>query len=236
MDWNSKLLAGTAWSDNILNRAAKQAVADKIAGKVEDGDIIGVGSGSTSLLALLAIAKRIADEDLHIKVIPTSLEIMMTCGSLGVPTTNLIAHKPDWLFDGADEVDPNNNLIKGRGGALFKEKLLMRSSPKNYIIVDDSKLVDELGKKFPVPIEVYPTALTYVESELLQLGITDLTLRPAKGKDGPVITENGNFILDAHFAHIHPELENDIKSITGVIESGLFMNYALEVLVSPKEI
>ena len=230
--WNSKLMANTAWSDNITNREAKQVVADKIAAKVKDGDIIGVGSGSTSLLALIAIANRITTEKLNIKAIPTSLEITITCSKLGVPLTNLTTHKPDWLFDGADEVDPNHNLIKGRGGAMFKEKLMLRSSAKKIIIVDDSKLVKKLGQNFPVPIEIFPASITFVESELAKLGATDLTLRPAKGKDGPVITENGNFILDAHFKEIYSELERDIKSITGVIESGLFMNYHPEVLVA----
>jgi ribose 5-phosphate isomerase A len=234
MEWNSKLLANTAWSDNIINRESKQVVADIIAAKVKDGDIIGVGSGSTSLLAIMAIANRIADEGLKIKAIPTSLEILITCSKLGIPVTDLISHKPDWLFDGADEVDPNHNLIKGRGGALFKEKLLIRSSPKVFIIVDDSKLVDKLGTNFPVPIEIFPYAITLVEAELLKLGVTDLSLRPAKGKDGPVITESGNFLLDAHFKEMYDDLERDIKSITGVIDSGLFMNYKPEILVSPK--
>jgi len=230
--WNSNLMANTAWSDNISHREAKQVVADRIAARVKDGDIIGVGSGSTALLALIAIAKRITTEKLNIKAIPTSLEILMTCSRLGVPLTDLTSHKPDWLFDGADEVDPNHNLIKGRGGAMFKEKLMLRSSRKNFIIVDNSKLVDKLGQNFPVPVEVFPASITFVESELLKLGVTDLVLRPAKGKDGPVITENGNFIIDAHFKEIYNELEQDIKSITGVIESGLFMNYHPEVLVA----
>ena len=231
MDWNSKLIATTEWSADITNRAAKQIVAEQIAAKVKDGDMIGVGSGSTSLLALMAIAERVKNEKLQILAIPTSLEILITCGRLGVPVTDLLSHKPDWQFDGADEVDPNRNLIKGRGGAMFKEKLLIRSSIKTFIIVDDTKMVKQLGEKFPVPIEVFPMSLTYVESELIKLGVNNLTLRPAKGKDGPVITENGNFILDAHFAQMYDELERDIKSITGVIESGLFMGYNPEIIV-----
>lgn len=234
MEWNSNLIATTEWSAGIINLEAKQLVAEQIAAKVKEGDIIGVGSGSTALLAIEAIAKRIKEENIGIKAIPTSLEILMTCTRLGIPVTSLMAHKPDWLFDGADEVDPGRNLIKGRGGAMFKEKLLIRSSAKTYIIVDDSKLVNTLGINFPVPVEVFTGALTYVESGLEQLGITELKLRPAKGKDGPVITENGNFILDVYFKEYYPELERDIKSITGVIESGLFMGYPIEVLVSPK--
>jgi ribose 5-phosphate isomerase A len=94
---------------------------------------------------------------------------------------------------------PNNRLIKGRGGAMFKEKLLISSSKVNYIIVDDTKLVDKLGTNFPVPVEVFPQALLHVEAELKKLGANSIELRPAKGKDGPIITENGNLILDCRF-------------------------------------
>jgi ribose 5-phosphate isomerase A len=233
MEWKSKLIENTTWTGNLTNVAGKQAVADEIAGRVKNGDTIGVGSGSTALLALIAIAKRVKNEHLQIKAIPTSFEIMMTCSSLGIPMTDMLTNKPDWLFDGADEVDPEHNLIKGRGGAMFKEKLLIRTSPKSIIIVDDSKLVKRLGEKFPIPIEIYPASIAYVESELSKLGVTNLILRPAKGKDGPVITENGNLILDADFKEIHPGLEKQIKSITGVIESGLFINYQVEVIVAP---
>ena len=156
----------------------------------------------------------------------------MFCSKLGVPLTTLYENKPDWLFDGADEVDPNNSLIKGRGGAMFKEKLLISSSEVSYIIVDDSKMVTKLGSNFPVPVEVFPQALLYVEKELQQLGANDILLRPAKGKDGPVITENGNMILDCKFDEIGNSMERDIKSITGVIESGLFIGYNLQILMA----
>ena len=232
MDWQSDIIENLAWSDNIINREEKQKVADEIAKKVKDGDIIGVGSGSTSYLALLAIAKKVKEEKLNIKAIPTSIEISLVCSKLGVPLTSLYEHRPDWLFDGADEVDPNRSLIKGRGGAMFKEKLLLSSSPVNYILVDRSKIVDKLGTNFPVPIEVFPQALLHVEDELKHIGANSLVLRPAKGKDGPVITENGNLILDARFDEIDRDMEQKIKSITGIVESGLFIGYNIEVLVA----
>jgi len=232
MDWQSDIIENLAWSDNIINREEKQKVADEIAKKVKEGDIIGVGSGSTSYLALLAIAKKIKVEKLNIKAIPTSIEISLFCSKLGVPLTSLYEHRPDWLFDGADEVDPNHSLIKGRGGAMFKEKLLLSSSPVNYILVDGTKMVDKLGTNFPVPIEVFPQALLHVEEELKRIGANNLVLRPAKGKDGPVITENGNLILDARFDEISGDMEQKIKSITGVVESGLFIGYNVQVLVA----
>jgi ribose 5-phosphate isomerase A len=232
MDWQSNLIKNLPWSDTIINKEGKQKVADKIAEKVKDGDVLGVGSGSTVYMALLTIAKRIKEEKLNVKAIPTSIEIGMVCTKLGIPLNSIFESRPDWLFDGADEVDPNHNLIKGRGGAMFKEKLLMSTSPLNYIIIDDTKLVDKLGTNFPVPIEVFPLALLHVEKELEKLGVESLLLRPAKGKDGPVITENGNVILDVHFTEITDMLELKIKSITGVIESGLFINYGVEILIA----
>ncbi len=156
----------------------------------------------------------------------------MFLSKLGIPMTTLFEHTPDWLFDGADEVDPKNSLIKGRGGAMFKEKLLIASSPLNYIIVDDTKIVDKIGTNFPIPIEVFPQALLHVEAELKKLGANSIVLRPAKGKDGPVITENNNLILDCRFDEVPDTMERDIKSITGVIESGLFIGYNLQILVA----
>jgi ribose 5-phosphate isomerase A len=232
MEWNSDIIKNLSWAGSITNRAGKQKVADQIVSKIKDGDVIGVGSGSTVYLTLFAIAKKIKAEKLNILAIPTSIEISTACSKLGIPLTSLYEHKPDWCFDGADEVDPAHNLIKGRGGALFKEKLLISSSPLNYIIVDDTKLVDKLGTKFPVPVEVFPSALLHVEEGLKAIGANSIVLRLAGGKDGPVITENGNLLLDVHFDNIDNGLELKIKAITGVIESGLFINYNIEVLVA----
>src|ERR1700761_3993747 len=229
---HSNLIKNLGWNDTITNLEGKQRVADEIAARVKDGDILGVGSGSTVYIALLAIAKRIEAEKLQVKAIPTSIEISLFCSKLGIPLTTLYEYRPDWLFDGADEVDPDKNLIKGRGGAMFKEKLMISSSTVNYILIDDSKIVKKLGTNFPVPIEVFPQALLHVEEQLKRIGSNNLALRPAKGKDGPVITENGNLILDAHFDEIDKKMEQKIKSITGVIESGLFIGYNIEVLIA----
>jgi len=232
MEWDNNIITNLNWSDDISNREAKEKVAKEIAKKVKDGDIVGVGSGSTVYLTLFAIAERIKNERLNILVIPSSLETSMTCIQLGIPQTTLLDKKPNWSFDGSDEVDPDHNLIKGRGGAMFKEKLLISNSPETYIIVDDSKLVKKLGSKFPVPIEVFPNALLYVEKKVKDLGAREISLRLAKGKDGPIITENGNFILDAWFDRIDKNLEKHLKQITGVIESGLFIGYDVKIVVA----
>lgn len=149
---------------------------------------------------------------------------------LGIPVTSLWEHKPDWTFDGADEIDTEHNMIKGRGGAMFKEKLLISSSPRTYIIADPSKIVTKLGSRFPIPIEIFPEALTYVEEVLRAYNPKEIKLRMAEGKDGPVITENGNLILDAWFDNIPNNLEESIKSITGVIECGLFIHYNVQII------
>ena len=228
MKWDHSLIDTLEWGNQISHKEDKIKIADLIASKVENGQVIGVGSGSTSYLALIRIAERIRTERLSILAIPTSLEIRMTCAQLGIPVTSLFSHKPDWTFDGADEVDSHFNLIKGRGGAMFKEKLLISSSPQTYILVDPSKKVERLGAK--IPIEIFPEALTYVEDKLQRLNPREIKLRMGQGKDGPIITENGNMILDVWMDYIPENTESTLKSITGVLESGLFMNYKVEVL------
>ena len=113
---------------------------------------------------------------------------------------------------------------------MFKEKLNMVNSGLTYILADESKFVDKLGEKFSIPIEVFPDAVNSVKEALLDLGMVECTLRKAEKKDGPVYTENHNLILDTKFVEIYETLEEDIKSITGVIESGLFQEYSIEVL------
>ena len=232
MKWDNQLINHLQWSNAIINREGKEIVAREIAAMAEEGDVIGAGSGSTVYLTLFALAERIRKESLHIEVIPASAEISMTCIQLGIPQTTLWNKRPDWAFDGADEVDPERSLIKGRGGAMFKEKLLIKSSGKTYIIVDESKLVSKLGSKYPIPVEVFPHALSHVENEIRLLGASKISLRLAERKDGPVFTENGNFILDIHLSNIVPDLEQKLKAITGVIESGLFIGYDITVLMA----
>ncbi len=216
---------------NISNQEQKEKVAKEVAAKAKNGDVIGFGSGSTSYLAIKEIAKRMEEEELKITAIPTSYEIKALCQELKIPTASILEMKPDWGFDGADEVSKTDNiLIKGRGAAMFKEKLNMVNAGITYILVDDSKFVDKLNEKFPIPIEVYPEAVSSVKEALIDLGATECVLRKAEKKDGPVFTENNNVILDTKFVEVYETLEEDIKNITGVIESGLFIDYPVEVL------
>lgn len=213
------------WSSKISNEDEKISVAKNVAKKVNDGDVIGFGSGSTSYLAVKEIAKKIKSENISITAIPTSYEIKLLCNSLGIKTASIMELKPDWSFDGTDEYNSEGWLIKGRGAAMFKEKLNIVNSNKVYILADNTKYVEHLGDKFMIPVECFPEALKYVKQELIKLGAQECILRTGNGKDGPIITENNNFILDTKFFNIDEKLEKNIKLIPGVIESGLFIGY-----------
>lgn len=230
MYWNENVVQKLEWNGEISNIEEKQKIAEKIAKIAENGDVIGVGSGSTSFLAIQAIAKRMKDENLKIKAIPTSKEIGMVCNYLGIPTESLLTAKPDWCFDGADEVTPEKWLVKGRGAAMFREKLNIANAKKTYILVDSSKFVNKPCEKFPIPIEVFPDSLYSVKEKLFELGATSAELRLAKKKDGPVITENGNLIIDAKFENVDETFERKLKEIVGVIETGLFIGYNVEII------
>lgn len=229
MNWGEEILTKVEFN-NINQREEKEKIAKQITEKVKDGQVIGFGSGSTSYLTVIEIAKKIKEESINIIAIPTSLEIKMLCARLEIPTASIMEMKPDWSFDGADEVDNNNWMLKGRGGAMFKEKLNIANSPITYILIDRSKRVEKLGSKFKVPVECFPEAINYVNEELVKLCGKEIELRKAMGKDGPILTENNNVILDVKFEEITKELEKDIKAIPGVIESGLFIDYNVEIV------
>lgn len=229
MDWNKNILTRINFN-NIKNKEEKEKVAKKIADKVKNGDVIGFGSGSTSYLTILEIAEKIKKEHITITGIPTSYEVELLCHDLQIPTTTLLDKRPDWSFDGADEVNQQKWIIKGRGGAMFREKLNIVNSEMTYILVDDTKLVEHLGENFSIPVECYPYAMNHVKEELFMLGARKVEIRKAVSKDGPVLTETGSIIFDVQFDKISEHLEKDIKGITGVIESGLFIGYPVEII------
>lgn len=230
MEWKEEILSKIDF-ENISNKEQKERVAKEIAKKVQEGDVIGFGSGSTAYLAAIEIGKRIKEENIKITAIPTSYEMKLLCSFYHIPTANLLEKRPDWSFDGADEVDNHKWLIKGRGGAMFKEKLNIANSKVTYILIDESKKVEKLGSKFNIPVECYPESMNYVKEELFMLGAKNITIRKAVAKDGPIFTENNNIILDTKFDEISENLEKDIKSITGVVESGLFIGYNIEIVL-----
>ena len=206
----------------IDNKEEKIELAKKVLGLVKDGQTIGFGSGSTSYLTGIEIGKMVKENGIKITAVPTSSYMFELCKEYGIETAELHYKSIDWSFDGADEVDGNNNMIKGMGAAMFKEKLNILNSKKTYILIDDSKFVNFLGENHPIPVEVFPTSEEYVSEKLRELGAVDIVFRGS--------TENENSILDVRFDKIDESLEKKIKAITGVIESGLFIGYDVEII------
>jgi ribose 5-phosphate isomerase A len=218
--------ANTDALSQLVNADQKRRAATQMAARLRDDDVVGVGSGSTSLLTLEELVKRARHQEWNFTAITTSIEMEMACRDLGVATTSLLSDRPDWSFDGADEVDEHRNMIKGRGGAMLRERLIMTASPDRYVVIDASKRVERLGEHFPVPLEVFPEALNLVLNELdATFDVLDVTLRMAKGKDGPVVTEHGNLIVDVKFDDVQPELSARLDSLPGVVGTGLFIGF-----------
>ena len=210
----------------------KKKVGYEVVERVKDGYVVGLGTGSTTQYFIEKLAEKIKIEELEVLGIPTSYQSFFLASNSGIPLTTLEEHDVDLAVDGADEVDPLLNLIKGGGAAHTMEKIIDQSADKFIVIVDDSKMVDELGK-FPVPVEVIPPALRVVKEQLINMG-GQPDLRMAERKDGPVITDNGNFVVDVKFNSINEpkKLEVMLNSIPGVVENGVFAGLADEVLVA----
>lgn len=212
----------------------KQEVGRAAAARVESGTVLGLGTGSTTAFAVQFIGDRIAAGELtDIKGVPTSFQASVLAKKYGIPLTTLDEVDTIHLaIDGADEVDPQFNLIKGGGAAHTREKIVDGLAEKFIVVVDSSKLVDQLGSTFALPVEVLPMAIAPVTRALTALGGT-VDLRMGVKKDGPVITDQGNMVLDVKFEAIAApaELEATINNIPGVLENGLFVGLATEVLV-----
>ncbi|MDR0513275.1 MAG: ribose-5-phosphate isomerase RpiA [Treponema sp.] len=195
---------------------------------VKSGMKLGLGSGSTAVLVVREIGELLAKGELkNILAVPTSFQTAMECEKWKIPLFTLnsseIGGELDLTIDGADEVDPENRLLKGGGGALLLEKIVAYASAFYAIVVDESKLVENLGLAFPLPVEVVPDARVPVTGVLQKLN-ADVVLREAVRKAGPVITDNGNLLLDMRFkTAINPvALEAEINRIPGVVENGFF--------------
>ena len=218
------------WKNNVDNKEEKIKLAKRMAKRVKDGDIIGFGSGTTSYLTVIEIANRIKKENLKIKAIPTSKIIEDLCKELNIETINLSQATPDWCFDGADEIDTHNWLLKGMGAALYREKMNIKKCDENYILVDNSKFVNKLGEKHPVPIECEKSKVEKVKEEVNKLGATKVEIRKSNTNADYLITDNGNYIVHAWFDKIDANLEERFLQIDGVIESGLFIGYDIIVI------
>lgn len=212
------------WVEKAKKNAALEAVKH-----VKDDFVVGLGSGSTVAYAIEEIGNKIRCEKLHVLGVPTSYQAFMLAIKNGIPITTLEEHPMlDLTIDGADQIDDELNLIKGMGGALTREKIVASASKKLVIVADENKKVTILGEKnHPVPIDVLPFSAQLVMLKIREIGGKPI-LREGKGKVGPVITDNGNVIIDSNFGLIHKpaELELKLKSISGVVETGLFTKIA----------
>jgi len=208
--------------------AWKKASARAAAKLVKSGMVVGLGSGTT----VMHVVRILAEKKLKAVFIPSSSTTQKSGGKLGLELGSLEDHpKLDLMIDGADEVDPDFNMIKGKGGAQTREKIVASAARKVVIVVDRTKLVRRLGERVPVPVEVQPFAYKFTMLKLAELdGKARLRTTPA---GAPFVTDNGNYIIDVKFASIPlpAELEAEINRVPGVVENGLFVDVADVVLV-----
>ena len=210
---------------------AKQAAGRRAAEFIEEGMTLGLGTGSTVHFTLEALAERVRG-GLKVRGVPTSLDTERKAREFGIPLVTLEdVQELDLTIDGADEIDPKFNMIKGGGGALLREKVVARASKRVVIVAGADKVVERLGLKFLLPIEVVPFARQVILRELKELGGLPVLRLADQGQ--VYLTDNGNEILDTHFeAGIEDPaaLESRLASIPGIVESGVFVGLA-DVLV-----
>ncbi|WP_269623645.1 ribose-5-phosphate isomerase RpiA [Prochlorococcus marinus] len=222
-----------------LQNQMKQAVAKAAVDQIKNGMILGLGSGSTAALMIEALAAKIKSGEIKDVVgVTTSFQGEVLSSELGIPLKSLSSvSEIDLAIDGADEVDPKFQLIKGGGACHVQEKLVAALAKKFIVVVDSTKLVNKLNLDFKLPVEVLPSAWKQVQKTLINLG-GEGNLRMAQKKAGPIVTDQGNLILDFTFRNgiDKPELlESQINNIPGVLENGLFVNLTDEVLVGKVE-
>ena len=217
----------------------KQIVADAAIEDVKSDMILGLGSGSTAALMIKSLADEIRNGKLkNIRGVATSFQSEVLALELDIPLIDLasVSHI-DLAIDGADEVDPRFQLIKGGGACHVREKLVASKADKLLIVVDETKLVQNLNESFPLPVEVLPNAWKQVQEVILEMNCRS-TLRMATKKAGPVVTDQGNLILDVLFndgIKNPKEIEMSINNIPGVLENGLFVDLTDKVLVGKIE-
>lgn len=225
-------------SETLDAQTAQKKQAGEVAAEyVEDGMVVGLGTGSTVEWTIRKLGERFKD-GLKVIGIPTSIRSEMLAKELGIPLGTLLDHPViDLTIDGADEVDPKLNLIKGLGGALTREKVVAANSKKEIIVVDESKLVELLGTKAPVPVEVIQFAWNTCKTKLESLQCEPILRKDKNNPQLSYVTDNDNFILDCKFNGIQSPIELELKlnNIPGVIENGLFLNLTDLVVVASAE-
>ncbi|MFB6142289.1 MAG: ribose-5-phosphate isomerase RpiA [Halorientalis sp.] len=210
------------------SEGAKRRAGESAVEAVDDGAVVGLGTGSTAAHAIRALGRRV-DAGLDVRGVPTSYQSRALARERGIPLTTLDDATPDVAIDGADQV-AGGDLLKGGGAAHAREKLVDAAADRFLVVVDESKLADALSA--PVPVEVVPDARRPVADAVRELG-GDPTLRAARRKDGPVVTDNGNLVLDCDFGTVADpaSLAADLSALPGVLEHGLFVGLADEIHV-----
>lgn len=212
----------------------KKAAAEAAAKLVEDGMVVGLGSGTTAALFVTALARRIADEHLRIVGVPTSLQTEQQARSLNIPLATLAEQASiDLTIDGADEVVPGSlSLIKGHGGALLREKIVASCSKRMAIVADETKIVRRLGSAVSVPVEVVPFGWEATQRKLEAAGANPALRTNPDGK--PYVTDGGHYIMNCSFGPMEnpTEIAERLDRIVGVVEHGLFLHYATEALIA----
>jgi ribose 5-phosphate isomerase A len=227
---SKKTRSSSTSGESVTGDQEKELVARASLKFVRDGDVVGLGSGSTAAYAVRLLGERVR-AGLKIRGISTSAQTQNLAASLDIPLITLEKiQQIDVTIDGADEFDPELRLIKGGGGALLREKVIASATREEIIIVDSSKQVSVLGK-FPLPVEVIPFAEAVVSKKISALGATVQLRRNKAGE--PFITDEGHHILDCHFGQIPdpPALAYTLTEMPGVVEHGLFINLAHVVLL-----
>ena len=218
-------------SDPASNQ--KRAAAEAAAALVQPGMAVGLGTGSTAYFAIAALVRRVREEGLRIVAIPTSERSAAQAREGGIPLTDFSACKRlDLTIDGADEIaGASLDLVKGRGGALLREKIVAAASAREIIVADSAKLVDRLGSRAPVPVEVTPWGWEVTAARIVRLGAR-VARREAGG--AAFISDGGNLILDCAFGPIEDPraLDLALHGVVGVIETGLFIGLATEAFVA----
>ncbi len=217
----------------------KKAVAEAAVNEVTSNMIVGLGSGSTAAIMIKTLANKIKIGELkEIRGVPTSFQSEVLALELGIPLIDLVSvDQIDLAIDGADEVNPSYQLIKGGGACHVREKLVASKANKLLIVVDQTKLVKNLNEEFPLPVEVLPSAWKQVKDVIENMD-AQCKLRMAEKKAGPVVTDEGNLILDVLFnsgINNPKETELQINNIPGVLENGLFVDLTYKVLVGKVE-
>lgn len=216
---------------------AKEAAGRAAAELVRDGMVVGLGTGSTVHFTLERLAQRVRDEGLALRCVPTSLDTERKARALGLPQVALDEIESiDLTIDGADEIDARFDMIKGGGGALLREKVVAALSKREVIVVDRSKVVERLGVRFALPVEIVPFARAAVARRIAALGAA-WTLRQGDGQEA-LLTDNGNQILDCRFSGGIADaaaLERALDEIPGVVESGLFIGLAHVLVIGTED-